>query len=287
MFIPSFTHRAPTEIVTETNFFESSGRAYKALSWLDYAKLNRNISALEYAALEKRLAIEHLLFEQLVVGVGTELEAREYKKCCGNANKLNEIIERLIPKYERFVAFTKAMAPAGVPITKWDNRALIRHSGKCRWSCAHLPLWRITPQRDRLSTDGTAMDKDRTDCLSPTGLVRRVCAGTLRLTAPVGLNHSSARPGRGDQPRPPCWSAIRLARLSTGRSDQFCLSLLRSHLSYCFPSASVSPPLSRRLLPTDATPPGCTPRPWPVPPTVGGHACWRSPAASCDSPPGH
>lgn len=130
MTIPSFENRTPTEIVTETNFFESSGRAYKALSWLEFAKSHRNISALEYAALETRLAIEQLLFEQLVVGVGTKLEMREYRKCCGNANKLNEIIERLIPKYERLVAFTKAMSLPEVPITVWDNRALIQYSGK-------------------------------------------------------------------------------------------------------------------------------------------------------------
>ena len=130
MPVPSFTNRTPTEIVTENNFFESSGRAYKALSWLDFSKSKKNISALEYAALETRLAIEQLLFEQLIVGVGTKLEAREYKKCSGKANKLNEIIERLIPRYERLVDFTKAMAPDGVPITKWDNRTLIQHSGK-------------------------------------------------------------------------------------------------------------------------------------------------------------
>lgn len=130
MPIPSFTNRSPNEIVTEINFFESSGRAFKALSWLDYAKSNRNVSALEYAALETRLAIEQLLFEQLIVGVGTKLEAREYKKCTGNAKKLNEILERIIPRYERLIEFTKAMAPDGIPITKWNNRALIEHSGK-------------------------------------------------------------------------------------------------------------------------------------------------------------
>lgn len=130
MPIPIFTQRSPNEIVTETNFFESSGRAFKALSWLDFAKTHRNISALEYAALETRLAIEQLLFEQLIVGVGTELEAHEYKKCCGNAKKLNEIIAKLIPRYKLLLAFTKAMAPAGIPITEWDNQALIQHSGK-------------------------------------------------------------------------------------------------------------------------------------------------------------
>ncbi len=130
MLIPSFTNRNPDQIVTKENFFESSGRAFKALSWLDFAKSKRNISALEYAALETRLAIEQLIFEQLIVVVGTKLGTSEYKKCSGNANKLNEIIERLIPTYEKLIEFTIAIAQPDIPITKWDNRALIKHSGK-------------------------------------------------------------------------------------------------------------------------------------------------------------
>lgn len=81
MMTPSFENREPAQIITERSYFESSGRIYKALSWLDYAKRANNISALEYAALETRLGIEQLLFEQLVVGVGSELEQKEYKKC--------------------------------------------------------------------------------------------------------------------------------------------------------------------------------------------------------------
>lgn len=130
MAVPNFTSRTPNEIVSDANFFESSGRAFKALSWLDYAKANRSVSALEYAALETRLAIEQLLFEQLIVGVGTKLEVREYRKCRGNAKKLSELLGRLIPRYERLIEFTKAMAPSAVPITKWDNRTLIEYSGK-------------------------------------------------------------------------------------------------------------------------------------------------------------
>lgn len=130
MKAPSYKNRSPNEIVSDTNFFDSAGRTYKALSWLDHAKSSGSISALEYAALETRLAIEQLLFEQLIVGVGSELEKSDYKKCSGNAKKLNEIIERLIPKYDRLIEFTRAMAPAGMPITKWDNRALINYSGK-------------------------------------------------------------------------------------------------------------------------------------------------------------
>lgn len=58
MNIPSFENRSPVEIIAEQQFFESSGRIYRAMSWLDCAKINRNISALEYAALETRLGIE-------------------------------------------------------------------------------------------------------------------------------------------------------------------------------------------------------------------------------------
>lgn len=130
MNIPSFCNRTPIEIITEQPFYESSGRIYRALSWLDYAITNRSISALEYAALETRLGIEQLLFEQLIVGVGSELDAREYKKCKGQAKLLGNIIEKLVPRYEQLVEFTRAMAPKGLPITKWDNRKLDKLSGK-------------------------------------------------------------------------------------------------------------------------------------------------------------
>lgn len=130
MNIPSFNNRTPAEILTEKPFYDSSGRIYRAMSWLEYAKANGNISALEYAALETRLGIEQLLFEQLIVGVGSELDAVEYKKCTGQAKKLAQLIEALIPKYERLIDFTKALAPKELPVTKWDNRKLNEFSGK-------------------------------------------------------------------------------------------------------------------------------------------------------------
>ena len=118
MNIPEFKNRSPSQIINEMNHFESSGRAYKSLSWLDYAKSNNNVSALEYAALEARLSIEQLLFEQIVISVGTELDKKNYKKCNGNAKDLSLMIEKLTPHYEKLIVFTKAMAPAGIPITK-------------------------------------------------------------------------------------------------------------------------------------------------------------------------
>lgn len=89
-----------------------------------------NISALEYAALETRLGIEQLIFERLVVGVGTDLEQNEYKRCKGNAKKLDQIINSIIPRYEKLIEFTIALAPPGIPIAKWDNKKLIEYSGK-------------------------------------------------------------------------------------------------------------------------------------------------------------
>lgn len=130
MNIPEFKNRTPSQIINEMNHFESSGRAYKALSWLDYAKSNSNVSALEYAAFEARLAIEQLLFEQIIISVGTELDKSDYKKCNGNAKDLSRMIEKLTPHYEKLIDFTKTMAPADLPITKWDNRALVKYHGK-------------------------------------------------------------------------------------------------------------------------------------------------------------
>lgn len=130
MKTPEFKNRTPSQIINEMNLFESSGRAYKALSWLDYAKSNSNVSALEYAALEARLAIEQLLFEQIIISVGTELDISDYKKCNGNAKDLSRMIEKLTPHYEKLMDFTKAMAPTDLPITKWDNRALVKYHGK-------------------------------------------------------------------------------------------------------------------------------------------------------------
>ncbi|MBU1285943.1 MAG: hypothetical protein KJ989_19475 [Gammaproteobacteria bacterium] len=130
MDIPEFKNRTPSQIINEMKHFESSGRAYRALSWLDYAKSNGNVSALEYSAFETRLSIEQLLFEQIIISVGTELDKSDYKKCNGNAKDLSRMVEKLTPNYEKLIDFTKAMAPAGFPITKWDNRALVKYHGK-------------------------------------------------------------------------------------------------------------------------------------------------------------
>jgi len=67
---PSFKNRSPHQIIDENVCFDSIGYTYRAKSWLDIAKKRRNVCALQYAAHDVRQAIEQLLFEQLVLGVG-------------------------------------------------------------------------------------------------------------------------------------------------------------------------------------------------------------------------
>ncbi|ELB2789894.1 hypothetical protein ACEUDN_05080 [Aeromonas hydrophila] len=128
--IPEYKNRNPRSILLKMNHYDSTGRIYKALSWIDFAKENNNVSALEYAALEVRLGIEQLIFEQLIIGVGSSLDKDDYNKCTGNAKKMSQIILRLVPAYEKLINFTIAIAPKSIPITKWDNRSLIEYSGK-------------------------------------------------------------------------------------------------------------------------------------------------------------
>ncbi len=130
MLIPNYENRSSNDILTINNYFESSGRAFKAISWLDYAKRSNNISALEYSALETRLSIEQLLFEQLIVSIGTKFDNAHYKECTGSAKKLTSLINKLTPTYEKLVEFTQAMSSSAVLISKWDNQLLIEYSGR-------------------------------------------------------------------------------------------------------------------------------------------------------------
>ena len=130
---PEYTNRTATQIIEEKLHFDSVGYTYRGLSWLDLAKRQCNISALQYAAWEIRMAIEQLFFEELVLSVGGELDRAEYEKCKGSATKLHKIIRNLSPKYSKLAEFTKALLsvePGAPPIVSWDHRILLKHWGK-------------------------------------------------------------------------------------------------------------------------------------------------------------
>lgn len=81
--IPNHKNRSADSIVSEQVRFESSGYIYRALSWLDLAKRNSSPVAFQYAVLDTRQGIEQLLFEELLISVGTKLDRAEYEKMLG------------------------------------------------------------------------------------------------------------------------------------------------------------------------------------------------------------
>jgi hypothetical protein len=130
---PEFRNRSPQEIISVNVYFDSVGYTYRAMSWLDLARREKNVCALQYAAHDSRQAIEQLLFEEIVISAGTDLDLGEYEKCKGNSTKLNKIIRRLNPYYEKLIQFTRAILSADpeIPVlVTWDHKELMMHWGK-------------------------------------------------------------------------------------------------------------------------------------------------------------
>jgi hypothetical protein len=138
---PQYRNRSPEEIISKQIYFDSAGYAFRALSWLDVARRFKNVCALQYAALEARQAIEQLLFEELVMSVGTKLDRRMYQECRGNSTQLAKIIRKLSPEYQTLAQFTVAVASVNrhsPPLVTWDHRLLMEHwghlSGYLHWA---------------------------------------------------------------------------------------------------------------------------------------------------------
>ncbi len=130
---PGYKNRSPKEIITRKVHFDSVGYAYRSLSWLDVASRERNVCALQYAAHDARQAFEQLLFEELVLSVGTELDRKDYESCKGNSTKLHKIVRKLSPDYEKLSEFTQAIAatdPNAPPLMTWNHKELMKHWGK-------------------------------------------------------------------------------------------------------------------------------------------------------------
>jgi len=85
-----------------------------------------------YSALETRLAIEHLLFEELILSVGGQLDRKEYVKRKGSGTKLAKIIRKLSPDYRQLVVFTRTISsliPNSPPLIEWEHEKLLKHWG--------------------------------------------------------------------------------------------------------------------------------------------------------------
>jgi hypothetical protein len=129
---PDFKNRKPNEIITKSQTFDSACFTYRGLSWLDYAKRHASVSALQYAALETRQAIEQLLFEELIMSVGGQLDRKDYDSCKGSSTKIAKIIKKLSPDYNKLAIFTQnimSLIPNSPPLIIWEHSALLKYWG--------------------------------------------------------------------------------------------------------------------------------------------------------------
>ena len=133
MQIPPHVNRTPVQIVEGERLFDSAWHFWQALSWLDYAKRNANITSLQYAALELRLGIEHLWFEIIITAVGGKLDIGEYSRCKGDSTKMYKVLDRLSPDHARLVRFTNITGSLDLnqpELIEWDMQRLKRLHGE-------------------------------------------------------------------------------------------------------------------------------------------------------------
>lgn len=132
--MPNYKERSAHSICTDSIRFESSGYIFRSLSWLNLSK-RENYSApiFLYGALDARLGIEQLFFEELVLCVGTKLDRKQYEKCLGNSTKFYAIINKLSPDREKLARFNRAIFSTGdvrIPLVVWDYKLLMKYWGK-------------------------------------------------------------------------------------------------------------------------------------------------------------
>jgi len=131
--IPNYLNRSADSIVSDKIHFESSDYIYRALSWLDLAKRKSSPVAFQYAVHDARQGIEQLLFEELILSVGTKLDRAKYEKCLGNSTKLHMMINRLAPEREKLARFNQASFSVGnirISLVVWDHKQLMKYWGK-------------------------------------------------------------------------------------------------------------------------------------------------------------
>ncbi|MDZ7753218.1 MAG: hypothetical protein U5S82_16575 [Gammaproteobacteria bacterium] len=144
MTAPSHRNRTAQEIVSEHIYHDAQGFGYRAASWLDLAHRSGDFAPFHYACIDARLSIEHLIFEQLVITAGGALDQDSYKRCLLEPRKLDKVLNRLVPDYDRLQEFNTIVGSLlpGLPrLNRWNITDLRKSWGKLsqylHWSGAH------------------------------------------------------------------------------------------------------------------------------------------------------
>lgn len=140
MIAPRHTNRTADEIVTQRIHYNAKGFGHRAASWLDLVRRTGNFAALHYACIDARLAIEHLIFEEIQITAGDTFIEEKYESCLNNPTKLHKLLKKYVPDYEKLQTFTEIVASfyPEIPRTnKWNLNSLMRSLGHLS-SCLHL-----------------------------------------------------------------------------------------------------------------------------------------------------
>ena len=130
---PSPIGKSAEEILDFSDYLDSVGYLFRAVAWLDYFKRSGQFPALLYASIEGRQGIEYLLFEQLIIGTGANLQQEEYERCLKNRTRLSKIIDQLIPDYAKLQEFTSVVVSlqSGTPnLVHWNPKNLMKSWGE-------------------------------------------------------------------------------------------------------------------------------------------------------------
>ena len=106
---------------------------FRALSWLDIADRSNNFPAFYYACVDARLAIEHLIFEILVICAGENFDSEAYQKCVNSPRDLDKVLRKLAPDYiklQRFTNIASSLRPDIPSVGFWDVRELRKPWGR-------------------------------------------------------------------------------------------------------------------------------------------------------------
>jgi len=199
--IPNYRGRSLRQIISENIHFDSVGYTYRGLSWLDFAKRENNVCALQYAAHDARQAIEQLLFEEIVLSVGTAFDRIEYAKCKGSSTKLHKVMRRLNPDHEKlseFIQVIMSVLPNAPTLVRWDHKYLMKHWRKI----SNYLHWAGEPAETTESSNWLSK-----------GIVI-VGAGLLHIWDKKGLGYTGAMAPKDMQPEiRECWKNFKAEKI--------------------------------------------------------------------------
>jgi hypothetical protein len=133
MPIPEHRNKSANEILAINELLDSATYFYLAICWFNLYEREGKFQILLNAAINARMGIEYLLFEEILLSCGQDLTDEEYQKCLKDSRKLEKILNKLQPEYLRLKEFTQAFAklePKAPILTIWNIKAVLKQWGE-------------------------------------------------------------------------------------------------------------------------------------------------------------